>query len=253
LNLLRDRVLYLGPLRQDPQVVYKTLPLQGIGNLGSKGELTAAVLEAYADHQVLVPMPGSDELRHTTLRIGVDRWMKELGVAEHVQTSSRGAMGLAIEVDRPGPKGRSLVLDLTSVGVGVSQLLPVVVMSLLAPIGSVLLFEQPELHLHPAVQQRLADFFIAIARSGRQVIVESHSEYLLSRLRLRIAQDPTDQLVRLMTVLFAEFTSTGTRFNPVVWNRFGSIEEWPEGFFDQSPRESAEILKAALDKRTAHR
>ncbi|WP_162528596.1 AAA family ATPase [Mycolicibacterium sp. CBMA 361] len=86
----------------------------------------------------------------------------------------------------------NLDLDLTSVGTGVSQVLPVLVMCLQAPPGSLLLIEQPELHLNPAVQQKLADFLLAIAASGRQLLVETHSDYLITRLRLRTAKDPTE-------------------------------------------------------------
>ena len=65
------------------------------------------------------------------------------------------------------PRQLELVLDLTSVGVGISQVVPVIVMCLLAPPGSLVLLEQPELHLHPALQQRLGDFLLACARAGR--------------------------------------------------------------------------------------
>src|SRR5580698_5246676 len=89
--------------------------------------------------------------------------------------------------------------DLTNVGVGVSQVLPIVVMCLLAPVDSTMILEQPELHLHPAVQARLADFFLSIAKAGKQCIVETHSEYLINRLRLRSVQAMDDELSELVS------------------------------------------------------
>ncbi len=68
-------------------------------------------------------------------------------------------------------------------------MLPIVIMFLLSDEDDILIFEQPELHLHPQVQSRLCDLFIAIARAERQCIIETHSEYLINRLRLRIAQE----------------------------------------------------------------
>lgn len=244
LSFLRDQVLYLGPLRQEPQVVYKNLPALPNGNLGPRGELTAPVLENFGEQLVLCPMDENSSNR-LPLSEAVEYWLGRLDIAEGIGTRDRGALGVGLEVRRPGI---TRPLDLTNVGVGVSQILPVVVMCLMAPPGSVLLLEQPELHLHPAVQQRLGDFFLALARSGRQLIVETHSEYMINRLRRRIAQDASDEVLKLISVIFAEIGSSGTEFRPIRANRFGTIEDWPEGFFDQSPKESADILRAAAHK-----
>ena len=78
--------------------------------------------------------------------------------------------------DRLSPMSRALVL----------------VLCLASPPGSVLLLEQPELHLHPAVQSKIADLIAACALSGRQIIVETHSEHLINRLRLLVAQGALD-------------------------------------------------------------
>jgi predicted ATPase len=114
------------------------------------------------------------------------------------------------------------------------------------------MLEQPELHLHPALQQRLGDFLLACANSGRQLIVETHSEYIVSRLRRRIAAAPEDSLVSTVEILFAEKDEQGdTHFRPVRANEYGGIEEWPKGFFDQTASEAQEILRAAVKKRKA--
>jgi len=127
-------------------------------------------------------------------------------------------------------------------------------MALVSGPGAVLLFEQPELHLHPAVQSRLADFFISLAKSGRQCLVETHSEYLINRLRLRIAEsEQSDQLQDLATIHFVERTGATSKFTEVSINEFGAIPDWPTGFFDQGPNESEQILKAALLKKASLR
>jgi predicted ATPase len=125
--------------------------------------------------------------------------------------------------------------------------LPVVVTCLLAAPGSLILLEQPELHLHPAAQQRLGDFLLACARSGRQLVVETHSEYVLSRLRLRVAED--EAVLGALAVYFGEQRDDVSEFRQVPLNEFGGIDEWPIGFFDQAAAESRKILEAALEKR----
>jgi predicted ATPase len=244
MRFLRTNVAYLGPLRQEPQVVYTPAPTTTTGFIGTKGEYTAAVLHAYGAQPVLCP-DRTGSVRQMPLREAVSQWLHELEVAESLATRSLGRPGLEFVLEEPEvPRP----LDLTSVGVGISQLVPVIVMCLLAPAGSLVLLEQPELHLHPGLQQRLGDFLLACALGGRQLIVETHSEYIVSRLRLRVAEDPDDRLLNYITMIYAERTRGVTTYRRVEPNVYGGISDWPDGFFDQTARESQAILRAALAK-----
>ncbi|MFZ0596430.1 MAG: AAA family ATPase [Flavobacterium sp.] len=89
----------------------------------------------------------------------------------------------------------SLSLDITDVGFGISQVLPVIIQGFLSYENSITLIEQPEIHLHPKMQADLADLFIDIAiqkngknNSYKNLIIETHSEYLIRRLRRRISE-----------------------------------------------------------------
>ena len=144
---------------------------------------------------------------------------------------------------------RKVTLD--AVGVGVSQLLPVLVLCLLSEPGGVILLEQPELHLHPALQQRLADFLIAVARSGRQLIVETHSEYIVSRLRRRIAEDTTeeDDLLAMSKIVFAERDrQTGlTTYREVEFSLTGPSRSGRRGSSTKPPKRSGRSSGAASE------
>lgn len=122
------------------------------------------------------------------------------------------------------------------VGYGVSQLLPVVIACIVDPAHLVLL-EQPELHVHPAVQVELGDLLVeAIRPAGieKQLIVETHSEHLLMRVQKRVRQGVLDpSLVRILYVDFRpghaqpHVTSIGVDHD-------GSFtSEWPHGFFEE--------------------
>jgi predicted ATPase len=121
-------------------------------------------------------------------------------------------------------------------------------MCLLSDRESILILEQPELHLHPAMQQRLGDFLLAMARAGRQLIVETHSEYMITRLRRRIAEDTGTETSDLVRVVSATKREGRTEFAPVNITELGTIEEWPQGFFDQAALESQELVLAGLRK-----
>jgi predicted ATPase len=245
LDFLRNSMQHLGPLRMDPQVVYTAAPTSLNGYIGSKGEYSAAVLQTNGNMVVVAPTIGGD-LERIPLGEAVDHWAEYLGIGQQFRTTDKGRLGIELAVRQ---KDLALDLDLTSVGTGVSQLLPVLVMCLQAPQLSLLLIEQPELHLNPAVQQRLGDFFLAIARSGRQLIVETHSDYLLGRLRRRIAEDSTDDTQRLAAILYAERHKGVTRYRTVETDSFGGIEDWPDGFFDSAAEEAELLLRAGLRKR----
>ncbi len=244
---LATRILHLGPLRQDPQLLYLSTPSPVPGFVGTKGERAFALLHRYGDRQIACPIRGGGE-RQMTLREAVNHWLGELGVGSAVTTVHRPRLGL-----EPGVRmeGLSRPLSVAAVGVGVSQVLPVVVMGLAAQAGSVLLLEQPELHLHPAVQQRLGDFLLACVAGGRQVIVETHSDHLLTRLRKRVAEDVDDRLMRTVGIVFTERSAGTTRFLKLSTNRYGGLDEWPAGFFDEAARDAQDLVMAGLRKREA--
>jgi predicted ATPase len=244
-GLFGSGVLYLGPLRQDPQVLYTAVPTEQPGFVGRKGEFAIAMLHKNASQEVVCPL-GDGSSRSMPLRKAVNHWLERFGLAESIETLYRPRLGLEPKIEM---QDVSRPLDMTAVGVGVSQLLPVLIMGLHSDPGSVLLIEQPELHLHPAMQQMLGDFLLACVRSGRQVIVETHSDHLVTRLRRRIAEDPRDTVFRQVGFVFAERFDGSTRFLHIEPNRYGGFEEWPKGFFEESTLDSQCLVKAGLGKR----
>lgn len=247
-------VKYLGPLRDEPKALYPLATLADPSDVGLRGEFTAAVLDLHKDLPIrYVPTANyglaaaKRDAVTRSLSAAVTDWVQYLGVAEEVATRDRGKLGHELKVSLA--KGGN-AQDLTHVGVGVSQVLPILVMSLLADEDSMLIFEQPELHLHPKVQTLLGDFFLSMAFLGKQCIVETHSEYLINRLRFRAASAPVERsLVDLAKIYFVEKKEGASTFKEVTINEYGAILDWPEGFFDQSQQEAEEILKAASAKR----
>lgn len=249
---LATSVHYLGPVRTTARAV--SSEAQYSRGVGVEGEITAAVLHGNWDQltHYIEPAPGGDlssseHMAVEPLGVAVNKWMAALELGE-VRTRDQARYGLEVTVR---PEGLDADLDLRNVGVGISQVLPVVVLCLRSGPGSLLMIEQPELHLHPAAQQRLADFLIAMMRSGRQLIVETHSDHMVARLRRRIAEDPDDALQQDIGFLYVtrDPDTAATQYQPVAANIYGGLEDWPRGFFDQGPREAAELIRQALEKK----
>jgi len=131
----------------------------------------------------------------------------------------------------------------------VSQIFPIILEGLRMPHRNTLLLEQPEIHLHPNLQMQLADYFIALAKSSKKVMVETHSDHIINRLVRRIVEDETGILKNLIGIYFISATDSGSIFEEIsIDDNFG-VTNWPVDFFDQSALEQESILKAGLKKR----
>lgn len=257
-NFFSNSVKYLGPLRDEPKPLYPLAAHADPTDVGLRGETTAAVLNLHRERKIRY-IPSSSFAKTPfepapvtrSLEAAVTDWLKYLGVAETAHSIDKGKLGheLKVTLTEGGPNH-----DLTHVGVGVSQVLPILVMSLLAERDTTLIFEQPELHLHPKVQTRLADFFLSIVMLGKQCLIETHSEYLINRVRYRAATEGEgNRVTNNLKVYFVEKTGASSNFREVKVNEYGAILDWPEGFFDQSQFESEAILRAAAAKKKRRR
>jgi predicted ATPase len=234
------RVQHLGPLRADPQPLYG-LPEAASGtSVGRSGEYTAAVLSAHASRIVRSPDPHGGPPRDLPLSAAVNEWVNALGLLSGVRSEERGKLGYELQL---AVEGVRRPLDLTTVGVGVSQALPIVVLGLISLPGALLMFEQPELHLHPDVQATLGDFFLALVRSGRQLIVETHSEYLVNRLRRRAATNSKLEVPDIVRLYFFERAGAASKVHSARIGAGGSMSNWPRGFLDTAAREVRELAR----------
>lgn len=242
---LATQVRYVGPLRRAPHRQFPSAPDPDLGEVGVEGEYCASVLQANRGTERYYPVPGGAPEQLPLLE-AVKRWMVCFGLAEDLRVRQDIPLAFGIDVV---PPGLERPVTLSAVGVGVSQVLPVIVQCLVAGPSALVVLEQPELHLHPAAQQRLADFFLACTAWGQNLLVESHSEYLVLRLRRRIAEDPTNRLKDDLVLLFASRDNEGeTVYEPIVLTNTGALDEWPDGFFEQGSDEAHQLLIAAANK-----
>lgn len=222
------RIAYVGPLRSLPRRTYRLTP-ERPRDVGRDGQFAPEIL--YRD--------GGE------LREGVDRWLRKLGYGTlrfKDQTDEYFQLHLA------GPSGSSSV-NVAHSGTGVSQLLPVLVQGLSAPRDATVIVQQPEIHLNPAQQTVIGDFLASEAlNNDRRVIVETHSEHLLLRIRRRVAEG----LLRAedVAIYYFEKRSGKTAARRVPVGRAGEIDpkDWPEGFFADA-LDDALALAAAQAKR----
>jgi predicted ATPase len=140
-------------------------------------------------------------------------------------------------------------------GTGFSQLLPII-LAAFSGTGELVAIQQPELHLHPALQSELGDLFITRALGERsdetkwsgsnQFVLETHSEHLLLRIMRRIRETSRgtlpDQIPPVypddVSILYIDNTSGDTVVRPMPLSDDGQLlYDWPGGFFEEGLRE----------------
>jgi predicted ATPase len=234
-----DLIQYIGPLRVYPQRSYPRQP-PPTPDVGIDGRWAPYLLRKANKDQL-------QDLR---------RWLGPEGFGLVKDLRVRDVEDLPEFVVEVNIQRRWV--NLRDVGFGMSQLLPTVVESIFAPAmswhrSSLLLLEQPEIHLHPKAQADLGTFIAEMAQKGRHYLIETHSEYLVMRLATEVRRghlSPDD-----IAICFLSLDEQGhTQFRHIPLGEDGRLpppEEWPEGFFDTNIEEADAFLFASLERAEA--
>ncbi len=233
-----EKTYYLGPLREYPQRSY-TWSGEYPRSVGKKGEFIASALLASRNKKLNVEQ-------------SVAYWLKKLGLIHDfkIRAIAENRSDYEIKVRRFPDSPEVLITD---VGFGVSQILPVLVLCYYVPEGSTIIFEQPEIHLHPSVQAGLADVFIDVIKTRNvQIILESHSEHLLRRLQRRIAEEHNHMTAEDAALYFCSIDDTGTsKLTSLELDTYGNINNWPQGFFGDEMGDLVAMTEAAMRRQAA--
>jgi len=131
--------------------------------------------------------------------------------------------------------------NLLDVGYGVSQVLPLVVQGIIAAEEGLLLIQQPEVHLHPRAQAALGSLLVdLVAKDAKQFVIETHSDYIVDRIRMEIADGklPSDAVV----ILYLEREGTETTVYPIKVDSLGNLIGVPPTYREFFLREEMNLL-----------
>ncbi len=128
-----------------------------------------------------------------------------------------------------------------NIGYGITYAFPTLVAGLTAPVGSTLIIDSPEAHLHPRGQARMGAFLAQMAAAGVQILVETHSDHVMDGVRIAIREG----ILGPENATFHYFTRNGnaTSITTPEIDADGRLSGWPEGFFDQHRRNMARLVK----------
>lgn len=222
------RLTYITAERVGPREVYILEDRQAAPVVGPIGEHAVSVLHWGRDEHVLDELVLS-EAPPTRLR-QVEERMRTLfpGCAlEIVQVPQANAVTLGLRTSDATDFHRPV-----HVGFGLTQIFPIVIAALSAAKEDILLIENPEVHLHPAGQAFVGQFLADVARAGVQVIVETHSDHVLSGIR-RSVKAGRLAAEQVAIHFFRPRSADAPQVLSPILDDSGNIDAWPEGFFDQ--------------------
>ena len=240
-TVISKRVKYLGPIRQRSIKPPPGIPSR---NLGRDGEYAADRFFRLQNNPVRFWDPDLGKVIPLSLKEAVVRVLSDFELVYGVEAHDGGRNETVFKVT---PQSGGKEVDLSAVGTGVSQLLPVLMAVFLTLPNEIVIIEQPELHLNPAIEKELATFLLNSARCGRQIVVETHSEHLVNRLRRHIAEG-TEAEKEAIGILFAQQTDGVTQYHAAEINEIGGMVNWPRGFLDLGANEAKDLLYAAKAK-----
>lgn len=238
-----NKIHYISADRLGPQDFYSKSNVGKFINVGKSGEYAANVLLkkkvdlVNPNLHIKEKQIGETLIQNidATLETQVGYWLSEILDTPNVKVMVEDTRSdFVILLFKFG--NQEVGYKPANVGFGYSYILPIIVSSLIAQKGEILIVENPEAHLHPKAQSHLTKFLAKVASCGVQVYVESHSEHILNALRV-IAIDPNMPISNEdISVLYFQNQSDAP-FVSIPINPDGGINVWPEGFFDQSDKD----------------
>ena len=135
-----------------------------------------------------------------------------------------------VQVRKFGRRLKGPPRNLIDVGYGVSQVLPVVTELLREDAQLMFLLQQPEVHLHPSAQAALGSLFCQIADPSRQLVIETHSDHLMDRVRMDVRDGVTELKPADISILFFERQDLDVRIYSLRIDEEGNILDAPDGY-----------------------
>lgn len=224
---------YIGPFRILPDRVFHLAGQTSFLDTGIAGE------NAYA-------MLGVSMLNDAELHQKVGKWYQTYFDGWELKVDIRNRPYIQVLLSK-----NDTDVNIVDVGQGMNQALPLVVRANIERKDSIVVLEQPELHLHPAAHGDLMQLFAKSAKEYNQTfVIETHSENMLLRLRRLIVENADFQFNKDDVVIYwvGDHAEKGQELREITIDEEGSLSDWPNGVFNENVKELFAIDKALMKK-----
>ncbi|MER8765311.1 MULTISPECIES: DUF3696 domain-containing protein [unclassified Mesorhizobium] len=230
---------YLSAIREGTAEAYP-IPdsaSERLGDVGSDGRFAAYLYDRSVDNEVSSAKmyPGESA---TSMRKQLDAWFGALFAGAQVNVQSIplvSLLSLQFRLSEIGEWRRP-----ANVGYGLTYAFPILVSLLTARPGQIVVIDSPEAHLHPLAQSQMGRILAHFAGSGVQILVETHSDHLLNGARLAVKEAVIAPDILRIHFFTGPSPSGHGVVSPTIDSE-GRINEWPDGFFDQSEKDLSRL------------
>ena len=147
-----------------------------------------------------------------------------------IKRLGRGSEPFQVQVRKSGDRLKGPWLNLIDVGYGVSQVLPVITELLREDAPDMFLLQQPEVHLHPSAQAALGSLFCQVAGLDRQLVIETHSDHLMNRVRMDVRDGESALSPDDVSILYFEREDLDVKIHSLRIDEEGNILEAPDSY-----------------------
>lgn len=221
MNTFMKNFIHIEPFRNEPKRTELVTNFK-FNSVGPKGE------------NILSTVIGLNEEKdknkaRINLKTEVNYWLNEFDLATAVDVEELRNNTYSLVVKN---KFTGHICNIVDVGVGTSQLLPIIIESVISLNKSVLLIEEPETHIHPNAQAKLAELFVnCVKKYDKQFFIETHSMYLVRQLQILVAKNELSP--SNLGIYYFEQDENGSHIKNMTLSENGQFEEeFPKGFFD---------------------
>lgn len=216
------KLIHVPGLRGNPERRYKTEPSLPDTYLGSFEKYVANIISGWGRKN------SKNNVKYNLL----NNHLAELGLGKTIKASKVDDTSVEITISRFNQSSDNDCVSIADVGFGVSQTIPVLTALIAAQKGQYVYIEQPELHLHPKAQFKLASIISSAVNRGINVIIETHSSILLRGIQTIVAKKELDY-EKVSLNWFSQNAKTGeTEVSKAKLDEFGAFGDWPEDFDD---------------------
>lgn len=231
---------YLTPLRGYPKRNY--ILDHETDDVGLSGEFTPYIMHKYNAFNISGFLPPENDIICTynykiDFTTCVQQWMEYLHFGKYTLENALETIQLNIKD-----------YNISNVGFGISQVLPIIVSGLIKYENELLLLEQPEIHLHPTAQMCMADFLVSMAINGKGVIVETHSDHIINRIVRRMMENTS--INRKIKIYFVDQNNDGiSTIENIIVDPIRGVLTDNENFFTQFASETEKIVRVGFSNK----
>ena len=242
--LFSEKFCYLAAEHIGPQNAYSAMQWEreGINPLGNHGEYAVPFL-AVEGEEFRVPEALCLETGKTNrLFDQVSAWMSEISpgvkiAARYIPFKEQAEL----DISYAGQRIESMRFSPVNVGFGIPYVLPLIIALLTSSAGTLIMIENPESHLHPRGQSRIAELIARASEQGAQIICESHSDHIINGIRIAV-KEGIAHCQNCSVVYFEKDNEQITKTTEIAIDKNGNLSDYPKGFLDEWGDQMAALI-----------